>query len=1071
MRKETVNTFTEGLVKDLHPLNTPANVLTDALNATLVTYDGNEFILQNDVGNGRVETARLPSGYIPVGMTEYGGIIYVASYNPLTGKSQLGSFPSPERQISTEELGRNFATSTNINTSNAYIRLDIYDENKKNLYRLNPGDKFIITSSGISKYFSGTYEGILKIHIGIVDKENNITYIEEDLESPYIIDTNDIETSTKWQVFTSKTSGYLTIIVELLTIDTFNISRDIKLLSVDGQGDSISNTNPEFGLSFQGSYTTESNIHAEQFKLTSNLNNNPIYSTTPGLYIELADLRKTDILDYKIIPICKYGELSSFAVSGIIDFSALGTGFCELTEWRYYADRDYLKVNWGLDFDVIKFLKVSEVKFTFHDMMEPRLAPVKFAAPDGTHEYYTCGSKDNYNGNFSEKIPFINSKTVYGLKKDHFYFVVIDINFVNRSGGKVSPKRYYKMVFTTGVFNENFIKYETKDFAELNYPVTIDYEIETNLENAEVTPLPTPNMSKIMSQIKEGDKVYAGASTIYSVSGTFKLTPTLVDDNQFGELNWKATINESNEDYGLVVKMNDNYSYTVNDSPQYLGSSIENKDALENAMKTEFGENWRGNIEETKLELQDNTYSTHISGYIRRGIMATGIAEQSTELEAMQLTRVVRDITDFQEYVAGTVYGSIPNTMLSNNSDHIEYSGSLPYERKHNNEFCYTYLTRDGSLPPATEEKLSNGNWSAACQHDRVNSYNSFQLKHPIVFIAIDTDGSDDCWYIKGKNIASGWQAYKKGSEKNKVRQDPMVIAWRINDYSYTVINLGGVVANNVTGNKYSVENCLHEYPQQGARTKLTSCDILYNLLHNLYTLENTNVTINNVKVPNSDTIVYHGTFNEDFKITYKYGIILNTYKYNEEDIPYNLITYSNGNTKINFNPTDVKAEITRLLPQYTNIGDSLDNNLIIHTNIKTVNDLDYTISYSLGSTVSMEKWYSAFNKASSVDSLGDIVVDSDGNILESPYKEDTVYIKSGDSYEPFKGKFTYPDGETMSVNSDFFQIRKTNKSSRPLLYIKASGTDTVENDANVGSRPSFDIDLNAAIYPKLKAW
>lgn len=197
MRKETVNTFTEGLVKDLHPLNTPANVLTDALNATLVTYDGNEFILQNDVGNGRVETARLPSGYIPVGMTEYGGIIYVASYNPLTGKSQLGSFPSPERQISTEELGRNFATSTNINTSNTYIRLDIYDENKKNLYRLNPGDKFIITSSGISKYFSGTYEGILKIHIGIVDKENNITYIEEDLESPYIIDTNDIETSTK----------------------------------------------------------------------------------------------------------------------------------------------------------------------------------------------------------------------------------------------------------------------------------------------------------------------------------------------------------------------------------------------------------------------------------------------------------------------------------------------------------------------------------------------------------------------------------------------------------------------------------------------------------------------------------------------------------------------------------------------------------------------------------------------------------------------------------------------------------------------------------------------------------
>lgn len=1077
MRKETANTFTEGLVKDLHPLNTPANVLTDALNATLVTYDGNEFILQNDVGNGRVETARLPSGYIPVGMTEYGGIIYVASYNPLTGKSQLGSFPSPERQISTEELGRNFATSTSINTSNAYVRLDIYDENKKNLYRLNPGDKFIITSSGISKYFSGTYEGILKIHIGIVDKENNITYIEEDLEDPYIIDTNDIETSTKWQVFTSKTSGYLTIIVELLTIDTFNISRDIKLLSADVHGESISDTNPEFGLSFQGSYTTESNIQAEQFKLTSNLNSSPIYSTTPGLYIELADLRKTDVLDYKITPICKYGELSSFAVSGIIDFSALGTGFCKLTEWRYYADRDYLKVNWGLDFDVIKFLKVSEVKFTFHDMMEPRLAPVKFAAPDGTHEYYTCGSKDNYNGNFSEKIPFINSKTVYGLKKDHFYFVVIDINFVNRSGGKVSPKRYYKMVFTTGVFNEDFVKYETKDFAELNYPVTIDYEIETNLENAEVTPLPTPNMSKIMSQIKEGDKVYAGASTIYSVSSTFKLTPVLVDDNQFGELNWKATINENNEDYGLVVKMNDTYSYTVKDSPQYLGSSIENKDALENAMKAEFGENWRGNVEETKLELQDNTYSTHINGYIRRGIMATGIAEQSTELEAMQLTRVVRDTADLSEYISASIVGS-PNAMTSGNHDHVEYSGNLPVQvnkKLGKQEYYVSLLPGDGSLVPSDGKTVVSNNLNEACNNELINSYNTFQLKHPIVYVAVDSDNYkyNDCWTVRTKTLNPNWQVFRDNHPNTHARADALLVAWKISDYSFIVINLGGVAAwrrdkDNV--NKFEVDNCVYEYPQQGQITKLTTTDIIYNLLHNLYTLESGKVTVNNIKVPNSDTIVYHGTFNEDFTIIYKYGITLNTYEYNRKKIPYNLITYSNGNTKINFNPTDVKAEIARLLPQYTDIGDSLDNNLIIHTNIKTVNDLDYTISYSLGSTVSMEKWYSAFSKASSAEGLESITVDPEGNLSESPYKEDTIYIYSNGKYIPFDGKFTYPDGETMSVKSDFFKIRRTPKSSRPLLYINTTNNTSVINDNN-NNVAVFNIDLSAAIYPKLKAW
>ena len=160
MKNVAVNTFTEGLIKDLHPLNTPSNVLTDALNATLITYDGNEYILQNDVGNGRVETARLPSGYIPVGLKEYGGIIYIASYNPLTGKSQLGSFPSPERQISTEELGRTFSINSSINTDNAYLRLDIYDEYKQSLYKLNPGDKFISASSGISRYLTG-YEGII----------------------------------------------------------------------------------------------------------------------------------------------------------------------------------------------------------------------------------------------------------------------------------------------------------------------------------------------------------------------------------------------------------------------------------------------------------------------------------------------------------------------------------------------------------------------------------------------------------------------------------------------------------------------------------------------------------------------------------------------------------------------------------------------------------------------------------------------------------------------------------------------------------------------------------------------
>ena len=43
------NTFAEGLVMDFAPDNTQATTLTSALNATLLTFNGNEMSLQNDM--------------------------------------------------------------------------------------------------------------------------------------------------------------------------------------------------------------------------------------------------------------------------------------------------------------------------------------------------------------------------------------------------------------------------------------------------------------------------------------------------------------------------------------------------------------------------------------------------------------------------------------------------------------------------------------------------------------------------------------------------------------------------------------------------------------------------------------------------------------------------------------------------------------------------------------------------------------------------------------------------------------------------------------------------------------
>ena len=54
MKKEAVNTFSNGLVYDLNPITTPNNVLTDCVNGTFVTFNGDELALQNDAGNTKI---------------------------------------------------------------------------------------------------------------------------------------------------------------------------------------------------------------------------------------------------------------------------------------------------------------------------------------------------------------------------------------------------------------------------------------------------------------------------------------------------------------------------------------------------------------------------------------------------------------------------------------------------------------------------------------------------------------------------------------------------------------------------------------------------------------------------------------------------------------------------------------------------------------------------------------------------------------------------------------------------------------------------------------------------------
>lgn len=110
-KNSQLNSFTGGINTDLHPMLQPSNTLTDCVNGTLITYDGNENMLQNDMGNYALKGAKLPVNYVPIGLKEYAGILYIVAYNPVDKRVQIGSYPSPKVNFDASESKSNVTVS------------------------------------------------------------------------------------------------------------------------------------------------------------------------------------------------------------------------------------------------------------------------------------------------------------------------------------------------------------------------------------------------------------------------------------------------------------------------------------------------------------------------------------------------------------------------------------------------------------------------------------------------------------------------------------------------------------------------------------------------------------------------------------------------------------------------------------------------------------------------------------------------------------------------------------------------------------------------------------------------
>lgn len=526
------NTFNKGLQLDVHPLSTPNDVMTSCLNGTLLTYNGNEFMLQTDMGNGRVETAYLPEGYVPLGIVEFGGVIYVASYNPFIDKSQIGSFPSPERNISTEELNRNVVSISNAdfgfnNRNNGasvfYVQKNLYEE------KLTPGDKFIVYTrigsitgnegklfdfpigqpnfaNGVTKcvelYFATiTNEGkivrlanLKEYKINGTNKKYIIPEISYNGGSP-MLDSYRSIISSPYNVFNSKVSGKLLLIAELVTIDEFNVS-----ISCEFEGEDTADTKNVLIYTIL-SYTSKNNVFVYGVKghvsdSGSGASNKSFIwsrlSTESNSQIEsnrkcTALLYTVNNYDYKnrpernikyeITPCMPFGPINYLMRSGIIQLDKIGTGYIELYEWRYYIDNSGIMINWALQSYPEEGYMIAGVRFVM-------------SCYDRNGNLNTCvynvSKKESYNGSFTENIPFNSEyykiKDGKTLLNDRLYYVTIEVQYQKINSGNTSRYKYFhKWLYTSDIFNKKYIEGEIIDFEPIIPELSLVCDIEEKI--------------------------------------------------------------------------------------------------------------------------------------------------------------------------------------------------------------------------------------------------------------------------------------------------------------------------------------------------------------------------------------------------------------------------------------------------------------------------------------------------------------------------------------------------------------------------------------------------------------
>ena len=459
MKNEVINSFAEGLVSDLNELNTPNKVMTDALNATLITFNGNEFSLQNDMGNAKVGTAYLPQGYVPVGMKEHGGIIYVASHNPETGRGQIGCFPSPQELWSDEdgeiaEIEINFSNLLEVvnngnfkylQINNEFYRENIFLDKITNEPRIfHTGDKFIITCSNLNDVSELLSGGVITLKLASVGTDGVLNYIDNSKLNIYkngtfiytgSEDVKDLLKNNEYvQVFPGTSSGKLMLIVEYNVYDTFDLS---------------------------WSFSKNDNVIQASFSGNTEKGNSELYNINDGKTYNTVTLSANDknSISYNIAPYSKYGIVKRLIRNGSIDVSNL-TEEGIVDQWSYFVGNDYIDITWSFQYLDLNCKEAQSMRFVFIPLeaINDENCNVKSGIDNGNDKgwYNIELAKASYNGNFDEHILFIDGE----FEKNRKYVCRIDKK-INGTWSAVGYEYVYTSTFFNNISAEQIKSYKT----------------------------------------------------------------------------------------------------------------------------------------------------------------------------------------------------------------------------------------------------------------------------------------------------------------------------------------------------------------------------------------------------------------------------------------------------------------------------------------------------------------------------------------------------------------------------------------------------------------------------------